>query len=35
LQSVSSGLIVGFQGVKESHLETTEPSAVLFLHVKY
>jgi hypothetical protein len=31
LQSVSSGLIVGFQGVKESHLEITKSIAFWLL----
>jgi len=35
LQSISSGLMVGLQGIRESHPETTEPSAVLYRHVKY
>ena len=35
LQSISCALIVIFQGIKESLLETTEPSAISYLYVKY
>jgi hypothetical protein len=35
LESVFSGLLVGFEGTKESHSETTEPIAVAYCHVKY